>query len=487
MSGTSFSYTSVPENTKPETPETPETLKTPVWAIIMSLLCWVVSAGLAVGHHFFNRAFSQHPAEPLILLYSSTKLSFSQQWALTIGNSFSMLVHILLPNSLSYASTQFFWYRWDAQADKLDKEEKNYLLGSLMSPLSRCCGSPIRPYIAFLSIFAALIPIFASPSLTTALYPVAKSCNISTVELATSNLLHSQGSIVGPVVGAVNLAVKTLVSGSYLTPPSPCGDCSYNTTFWAPALNCTPLASADPFPADPPGQTVFWNSTINASGGYYELVVMTRQGNQGSANQREIVSCPVYNATYNVRVNHSIPIHIAASVGNLSVYASPGATGNANSTQGRPLDALMLALFKAIEGPIAIDNTNNALIRGISLVEFSPIGSLVNATWGLKGGLSETTENLMKIFTISLLAGSIGDTGSSSAIVPAQCNINTLVYIYHPLRLWLTYSIALGISAVTAIGLLLWCKYSRKDEMKKKWRTLEYDDLIADEGAPLKP
>jgi len=418
----------------------------------MPFACWLLCLALALGHHFTNHFFSQKPAAPITIW----NITIGQQWVLTFGNAFSALTVLLLPVSVTEASTQLFWRAVDKFRDLHTKtlnirdDQRDRIFEPLLSPWLLAELFHRFRFLQAISGLAFLIPIFANPSLTLSVQPVAHSCNISTVNLATSKIAVTEGGVTtGAVVGAVDMAVKTLISG-YLTPPTPCGDCFYNATFWAPALNCTPSTTDESnlFPPDPPGQTLFWNSTIirEPLAGAYVLAVRSRQGNQGNANTvpPNFISCSVLNATYNVQFNHSISTSVIASVDKRLPYTS-SITGN--SIQGQPLDALLFALGVAVEGQLSISNADNALIQH-NLIGYSLLGSVVDATWHLNGNLSELMQGLMQNVSISLLARNIGGTAGFSTLsdVTSTCNVNTSVYVYNLKRLWLPYGIALGIS-----------------------------------------
>jgi hypothetical protein len=124
---------------------------------------------LALGHHFVNRSFSQQPATAITIW----NISVGQQWVQTFGNIFSALTHLLLPISVSDASTQFFW----RQVRKLPaNSDANHVSKNFLNPWSP--DNPCRLAIKFISTLAFLIPVFANPSLTVDVWPVAHSCNI---------------------------------------------------------------------------------------------------------------------------------------------------------------------------------------------------------------------------------------------------------------------------------------------------------------------
>jgi len=420
----------------------------------MPFACWLLCLAFALGHHFTNHFFSQKAVAPITL--SNIQVTIGQQWVLTFGNIFSAVTVLLLPISVTEASNQLFWCAVDKFRDPqtntltIDDDQRDHIFEPLLSPWWLSEIFHRFRFLQIISALACLIPIIANPSLTVRVQPVAQSCNISTVNLATSKIAitDQSGATIGAVVGAVDVAVKTLISG-YLTPPIQCSNCFYNTTFWAPALNCTSSTTDERnlFPRDdPPGQTVFWNSTLIKEPGAYVLTVRSKQGNQGNANTvpPNFISCSVLNGTYNVQVNHNTSTGVIASVDKLLPYTS---TITGNSIQGQPLDALLFALSTAIEGQLSISNTDNALIQR-NLIGYSLLGSLVDATWHLNGNLSELMQGLMQNVSISLLARNIGGTAGFSTLsdVTSTCNVNTSVYIYNLKRLWLPYSIALGIS-----------------------------------------
>ena len=197
---------------------------------------------------------------------------------LTFGNIFSALTVLLLPISVSEASTQLFWRavtKLQNSGNGFNADQRDRIFEPLLSPWSSSELFHRFRFLHLISALAFLIPVFANPSLTVHVQPVAHSCNISTVNLAKSNIAKTdQGATIGAVAGAVDVVVNALISG-YLTPPTPCGDCFYNTTFWAPALNCTQSTTNEInlFQPDPPGQTVFWDSRLINESGAYVLTV----------------------------------------------------------------------------------------------------------------------------------------------------------------------------------------------------------------------
>ena len=143
-------------------------------------------------------------------------------------------------------------------------------------------------------------------------------CAVPSVDLAagasSANLcLYDESPpsqyLASPSPQGQQLATLALLSGTYAVPESPCGPvCDYNTSFFAPYLDCT-----KPFDVGPPGKqssgTYFWNTSIvahNSTDFPDQLLIDWFGDRQATANpSAQRVVCSATNASYALYVQHN--------------------------------------------------------------------------------------------------------------------------------------------------------------------------------------
>ncbi|TDL18735.1 hypothetical protein BD410DRAFT_792906 [Rickenella mellea] len=392
----------------------------------------VLGACLAIAHHFFYRSLAGRRSTPKE--FSFLKYTIPFPWAITIGNSFAWIIQTLLTVSIGEVISQRFWHLLHEKSIKLKNMDGVYdIKSAFWHPRILFCATGLSILAAILPAMSYTIGSFASPALSVGPQPLSGICSISTVDLGGSELIVAGGSATPALI---QLAIRTLESGSYLPPlPSPCGNCTYNVTYTAPALQCSHInISSSPFLNDSVTDTVLWNSSLGPDP-------------SGVGSEPEIVSCKALNATYYANVGY-----ITGAVVNTTVQIIPnvdGPTGEV-TVQQTAFSAMIQALNVAIQGTL-VDSSGNISER--SLVAYSPLGNFSPQSWTINGDLGTVLSMLVQNISIGLLAKSVAADSTSStlsSLSDGQCMVETIVYQYDHVRLLSTYGVGFLVTAICA-------------------------------------
>jgi hypothetical protein len=214
-------------------------------------LCGVV---LIILHHFFYLRLSNQPVYPYAFVFHGWNLD-KPEWALTIGNAIASTVKFCFSISIGIVFVQRFWQA--LREEHYTIEELDAIFAAQSGPYTwtawrRTTGLAI---IAALALSMSAMAIFPPTALTVKTSPIPIACTIFDVNLKDTSLFV--GTTPSPALST--LTFRSLEVGSYVPfPPSPCGECSYNVTYAAPALNCTHIdISSSPFVPDTANLTVF--------------------------------------------------------------------------------------------------------------------------------------------------------------------------------------------------------------------------------------
>ncbi|TDL18738.1 hypothetical protein BD410DRAFT_464396 [Rickenella mellea] len=415
----------------------------------------VIGTCVALAHHFFCDALSGRPSNPIE--FSFLKFTIDFPWALTIGNFLAWLVQFLFTLSIGEVIVQRFWQLLHEKSIDLEKMDDVYQIQTTFwKPSMWHCAIFLSILAAILLAMSATLSTFTSPALSVGPTLLYGPCGLSTVDLGRSELIVAGGSATPALV---QLAIRTLESGSYLPPlTSPCGNCTYNVTYFAPALQCSQIdITSSPFPNDSVTDTVLWNSGLgpDPSGVGHELFVWLRQGSitSGKYTDPEIVSCKALNATYYASVGY-----ITGAMVNTTVQIIPNVDGPSGSAtlQQTAFSAMMLALEAAIQGRLDVTTSadgKNVSVSDNTLVAYSPLGNFSPQSWAINGDLLTVLPSLMQNISIGLLARSVAADSSSSTLssVAGHCSVETVVYQYDKVRLLSIYGVGILITAVCAV------------------------------------
>ncbi|TDL17431.1 hypothetical protein BD410DRAFT_901421 [Rickenella mellea] len=447
----------VPANGQNETNGTAErrafTKVTPalVTCLKMAILP-LIGVVLIILHHFFYLRLSNQPVFPYAFVFHGWNLD-KPEWALTIGNAIASTVKFCFSIAIGIVFVQRFWHA--LREEHYTIEELDAIFAAQSGPYTwiawrRATGLAI---LAALALCMSAMSIFPPAALTVKTSPIPIACNILNVDLKDTSLFV--GTTPSPALST--LAFRTLEVGSYVPfPLSPCGECSYNVTYAAPALNCSHVdIASSPFIADTVNITVLWNSTTQLTpDGDVGVYVWSRQGNisLGNYTSPEIILCTNQNATYDVGVVYINGTHVAATTS--LVPSVGGSTGSNPTVEETAYDAILEVFGETLNGAlVAVTSADGKSVSTSSntAVTTSPLGTLSSTSWTLNSELLTTFPMFMKNISIGLLAGSVTPDSTSSSLEPvrdAVCYSRTTVYNYNKKRLLIAYGAGLFVTLV---------------------------------------
>lgn len=395
---------------------------------------------------------------------SQSFLLSSQQWTSPVGNTLAIIVHSSFSAAIIRVFIQCFWRR--IRIRSFTVEQINAILSLQISPfqITSMTAWFLAPQLAFIALmsFGMVSMSIVAPGALTVIqsnFTLPYHCTVSTVDLSQTDI-----SLPGPAFGSAlppirNLATQVLMLGTYLTPASPCGVCSYDVEFVAPALNCTDISTSYDFEtALPPlnDSTTFWNATYATFGAtgldlrvaWKKWTLQTVQPPPGA------IQCVAYNATYSVSIKHgtSTTIDITDLAYNNPLVSVESANQADSEAQ---LNAVVDAVATLLSGVVIFNNSNEQFTPNSNLVGYG-LGRLHGSTWVWDMVPTLAVPSLMANVSLSLLAGSVSvDQGDGLAQVQETCYHSTLVFHYDPTRLLLTYSAGLVV-ALACIIFGLW-------------------------------
>ncbi|KAJ7112052.1 hypothetical protein C8R43DRAFT_153734 [Mycena crocata] len=413
---------------------------------------------LAVGHHVYFTSLHLTPSDGVRQIAGHSVSD--QALANFIATLFIFLVKLCLSQSVAKAFDQRLWYTVRRSSMKLTG------LDALFSVL----GDPIAfldfemvwhakvaaglAFIAWTGTFA-VIPIPGSLTVQSIQTQSTEDVSVPTVNLAkdfTAGPLYTRspiGAYNNPAPITQNVANRALIEMGVATWPSPCGDCSYNLTFFAPSFSCsTPTSAA--IQARIPS----WNAQLFPGAVTDILDVEYISDFQGNILSK--TNCTSFNSTYSISVDfHANQQRVQV----LDITAGPqfGTEGTIiidDPTFVPALAAVKDAVSNALLGSVfqnlqqGLDVTNGTLVL---------LSAFANNTFPtnpvFRTDTPQLIESLLTNTTLSLISRSLWTTSTRASIVRTHS-----VFVYRPRVLWAGYAAAVGVALLgVAIGLhALW-------------------------------
>lgn len=426
---------------------------------------FALAAALAAVHHIFYSCLSLHIVKPLDVSLFYFEKTLDPGWALTIGNLIAKIVEVLLAFTLGGVFVQIFWQTMVDKSQgnevKLNLTQLNNILTARSKPWKSL--NPALALVAICTLQIHLISTFASPALTSAVLPVNIPCDVPLLDLEQTPLTNAAETTYNAITeGRATLA---LITGSYMIPPTnPCGNCSYEVTYFGPSLSCWE-APVSEFPdLEGSGRSVFWfaNAAYNITSGW-TLLAGWQTINSTTTGPIEVVHCVPMNASYHSSVRQGISTTISTTVDILAPY-SPGPLSHDNTSYS--FDALFIALVAPLLGELIVNTSAPSVLISSSGSLLIGSSQLIASTggWQLRDSLTTLLPSLMENLTISMLLSSGGLFESIYFVdSPQTCNSAQLVYVYSRERLWITYGVALGVTLLLIIAATLsWLKNWRR-------------------------
>ena len=441
-----------------------------------------VAAGF--GHHRLYTYLHHRPADGGTFDFLRNTLHIrasDQSLANFFGNQIAKICVTSMSAAIGCACTQVFW--WTLRRRSSTLREIDTVDSFSSHPLNSMAWPALRymTWVGILTIIAFLADQLSSltpGALTVASTNLTSPCSVPTADLSNADLSghrpvnkttgnYTYGGANGR---AVSLVTQVLMAGTYSSPPSPCGICTYNVSFVAPAVQCrnvTQTISAHKFrdilPTKPNGEwTIVWWADYDASVQFLPIASRNIEGNSSHLNglfpvaQLPVIAlnCTGWNATYHVTVDQGASSTVTARSVEIGDQLS---TTKLNFTANL-WDHQILALWDAfawqLRGTVRYHYTNNfgdtpSYIAWGAVVR----GSRVGIAWHWAGNLEELLPQIMHNVSLSLLSGTLSDDQNTTlTMVNTNCSINALTYVYEPARL---LGIYIGGLAATLLCLLL--------------------------------
>lgn len=456
---------------------------------------------VAMGaHHGLNAYLDRKPIEDSPISPFRTSLSKTlreQSLVNALGNILSTLGKIGLAGATGVAFDQLFWRRMRTAG--LTVQEVDNTLDFKGNPAKfTTWTSGLHAFWLYIVATAAsllvIITIVTPGSITVTSMLTARSCTVKTVNLGGANLAANQAlSSLDGVAGGFKYnqptddlrfsIARTMMSGTYSVPSTPCGVCEYNISFIAPALQCQDLTSqtdiSSVMPQFPFGSYFYvWNATSNytitesddigprkellhlpvASRDMPNVVIDSADTFQFNFSQYptnwQALNCVAHNATYKVRVNHNF----TAAMTVLSTEMGPELPliMRSRTTSDFQAQAIWEALVGHLNGTITYSKTKNTLdlvdSPQLSVLQYSSFvfSSSTTLPWKWSMNLSDALPSLMQNISLSLLSDH-SPNNSTIADLDTDCQVAALHYTYSPLRLLLTYAAGAALTAICVV------------------------------------
>ena len=445
----------------------------PLEIITRMFVCLVFASGCALSQHFFYRYINGRSAEggifPKLQQYADVN---DQSFVNFFGNQITKIAVLFLTGAVGIAYAQVFWWRLRSRRMTVKRvDELQDFSSQPWNPLTWPSAYSLR-LVAVIALCGALMDQVSNLTpgaitVTNALYNT--TCSVDNVDLSNADLTGNEKfngttyhytNVNGR---ALSFATRVIVSGMVFTPPSPCEICSYDLEFVAPAVQCTNITQAQLPDISSPDDGLLWdNETIQVWWGQYDLTqtIIWSRNLAGAASKALVptdqlpvvaLNCTGWNATYQVTVNQSANTTVIArnvALGRQLTYSSLE-----NTTE--PFTHQLLALWDAfsysITGEIDYSIGDNYNYGPDTAITWSPVvqGSSTGLAWEWAGDLEKLVPDLMHNVSMSLLSGALSDAYNPTLVrIDVPCQRMGSRFLYSPLRLVVTYGVALLVTAI---------------------------------------
>jgi hypothetical protein len=407
----------------------------------------IIGISCAILHHTFYNALDGRPSIPLREVDMWGFEVDITGWAFIIGNTFSWIVGQIFSWSINIVLVNRFWHLLHDRQFTVREVDDIFDIKATFYTKTAIRRATGLIFIAAASFAIGVITIFPPAALTSTIQSRDTGCNIPTVRLPPSAALLDNGAV-------ESLALMTVASGSIVPPTSnPCYNCTYNTTFSAPTINCSTTTS-HPFSPDTELVRVLWNATFVRQ--EPSVYIWSRQGNFYLRNftEPEIVRCSLLTATYHVNVEHGNGTMVTGIATDIRPYDEYDPI-----TYATYLETLF-AYSCSMDGTAKIDYTTPGPSRPFTKLfdtNAAVAPALVSRNeshWALVGGLQETLFMVMQNMSLGLLGIDLSldpETPTITSVLRGTCLTKAVVYAYDWKRLVTAYSLGGLITIVCAI------------------------------------
>ncbi|TDL15669.1 hypothetical protein BD410DRAFT_99752 [Rickenella mellea] len=427
--------------------------------MLMLMLYTAIGTLFALAHHFLYEALSHHPTLAVSIQIGPFKIG--PTWALTLGNGLAWLVQLFYTLAIGGALVQLFWHLLHTRHFTLREMDRVFSITSAFytrTALRRATGLAI---VAVISMgIGGVVSTFAPPSLAISVLPLSQPCDIMTVDFTLASVSSTTNAL-------SNLVTHVLLTQSIMPPASsPCSNCTYNVTYFAPGLACEEIdMAASPFNPDPDDHVVLWNGTTEL-GLTGVIHILSRTGNAtgiytGVFSSPQIITCSLQNASYHVTIDHRNGTSVTAEVDIVPFLSDTDPGQQANITFayigiGQAFEEFMSGSVELVQNrDITLgDDYLSYIINKNSFVAYT---GWITCDPGVHGNCTRNIDLLtslpilMQYLGASLLAGSVtidNTTSSLSRVPDGHCLNESLVYVYNRVRLLAVYGSALFVTSI---------------------------------------
>lgn len=401
-----------------------------------------------------------------------------EDWFSSIGNIISLVARAMFAGVVGLVFAQLFWRR--NQQEKLTAKQIDAIMALKDRPFGPTALRSWRSswlLSATTSLVAVLVvvTIVAPGSLEVEMVKTDQDCEKLSVDLSNATIATFQDAADGksfiyanPTAQTNSFVAKVVLGGEYLPPVeanlTADDDTSliYSLTFDAPSFSCQDvtnsvnLTSLLPLPASPTGPVVVWNSTFTFDDEALIVNVASRQllpdpqkiGLE-APGLSEAMTCAANVSSYVVKVTEGLG---NGTVTVLNLTPKSPITRSSPDMLGLQYAALADGLARLLNGTATYNRSTFNFTQDSSFIAFTPLGTAdSNSPWSWPSTTSMRArlQELMAEVSVSLLSGVLSDA-SSPTLTPqdSQCLLHEPLYSYDRMRLFLTYGIAILVTAV---------------------------------------
>lgn len=439
--------------------------------VVLTLL----GAGAMVGHHYFCQYLDgkEVNTDPLL------GMRFSEQALIGVtGNAIASIASFVFGTAIGIVFVQVLWS--SLRNKGLAIEHVQAVMECRTSPFSPSALYAWRAatkltLLALLSAAMTLVTIFAPSALRTEAQTTvtSKPCTIPTVDMSGGTYgtywpNNTGQTIWTPSPDMKRMVAQNLMSGSYITPPSPCGSCAYNLTFNAPAMTCSNTSNEFNFSGmlSPLPDLFIWNCThdIYENGNTLNIATV-----EGYGVNMQAAACQVFNTSYTVEVFHN---GTSTEVKVINAVAfQPVSAMDPSAPDKMAIYTIALATAQMLYGLGRVDlNTMENIIDTTDALDYNPYfyvsklgepGAPGSKKWQWEPGMVEALPQLVMNVSISMLSNPLN---APMVNIETQCRFYSIVYVYDELHLAVAYGSGLLVTVVCVLFGFLAVKKNGREE-----------------------
>ncbi|KAL4786620.1 hypothetical protein BJX76DRAFT_95580 [Aspergillus varians] len=454
-------------------------------------VCWIIGLGLALGHHFYY--FSLNGT----VVPGQTQ----QEWSLRVGTGLAFLTKTFLTTAVGIACVQNLWWILRLKPVRMSTLDSMWnIRGNIFNffDLHIWRRGPNVALLGLISWCIPLVTVFTPSTLSVqpAVGTVVQQQQMPAIDFEFSKwYTMDDGGPMGPTPSLSRFMTGAVLQGSILNAPAPAPNSSYSLAFFGPLIQCS-NSSANvsqqvydfAVKVSAPYLTFlgFTPSSDNISYAMYQRYYRDAgfQGfDDGDENaeivdklvmtvwpyhdDRWVIECGIYNASYEVNFNFTngiqsteiTDLEVHDRVLNHEQHVMPAPP---NEDQLFAYTAMMRVLRDLLEGRC---NSNPSTcvftqVYSTALVNSKQIWELVNYSSNASYGDSlpsilDVASELGRNITLSLFGNPYFLNQSAGPMVNVTIHPNRTEYVYSQRNLLIAYGVSVFVSLLCVIAGLL--------------------------------